>query len=330
MKCVRNNWFNQKDACQTLTFPDIVDPSVIHTASVRVLKELYDSEKQSLVKLAPPLSHKALKPSNVDRQSVPLMLRIFNDKVVTALHYVATKSDNDLSVINGTRNFIEMVLTLWKMLNVKHPFKGRNLRDENCNPIRSAGDYQRVYFQRAVVCLDVWEAMCDKSRSGALTRETMSALRHTLLTMTALCKYLLQHLNFDYVLTGKFQTDCLEYRFAQYRWLAGTTYHVYFREIIESEKKLKLMSVWSLKSATFGRVSITKFANSYLTSSEQSTEDVSVLAKQFAGVLQDLDSSGVSDDDIHVLVFIAGYIGRKLNHTVTCTACIDVFCRRMT
>jgi len=127
------------------------------------------------------------------------------------------------------------------MLNVKHPFKGRNLRDENCDPIRSVGDYQLVYVQRAVVCLDVWETMCDKSRSGALTRETMSALRHTLLTMTALCKYLLQQLNFDYVLTGKFQTDCLEYRFAQYRRLAGTTYHVSVREIIESEKKLKLI-----------------------------------------------------------------------------------------
>ncbi len=49
------------------------------------------------------------------------------------------------------------------------------------------------------------------------------------------------------------------------------------------------------------------------------------LAKQFSGVLQDLDSSEVSDDDIHVLVFIAGYSGRKLRQTVTCTACIDVF-----
>ncbi len=160
MKCVRNNWLNQKNASQTLTFPDIVDPSVIHKASVRVLKELYESEKQSLVKLAPSLSHKALNPSNVDRQSVPLMLRIFNDKVVTALHYVATKSQNDLTVtvINDTRIFIEMISTLWKMLNVKHPLKGRNLRDENCDPIRSVGDYQLDYFQRVGVCLDVWEA----------------------------------------------------------------------------------------------------------------------------------------------------------------------------
>jgi len=60
---------------------------------------------------------------------VPLMLRIFNDKVVTALHYVAIKSNNDSSVINGARVFIEMVWTLWKTLNVKNLLKGNNLRE---------------------------------------------------------------------------------------------------------------------------------------------------------------------------------------------------------
>jgi len=78
--------------------------------------------------------------------------------------------------------------------------------------------------------------------------------------MIELSKYLLEQLQFKYVLTGKFQTDCLEFRFAQYRRLAGTNYHVSVREIMETEKKLKLMIVLSLKSATFGRVSISKFS----------------------------------------------------------------------
>ncbi len=324
MKCVRNNWFNQKDNNQTLTFPDVADPSVIHKASVRVLKELYSSEKKSLIKLAPSLSHKALNPSNMDRQSVPLMLRVFNDKVVTALHmFAATKSDYDASLINGTRVFIEMMLRVWKMLNVKHPLKGRNLRDEDCDPIRSVSDTHLLFFKHVVDCLDVWEAMCDKTRTGVLTRETMSALRHTLLTMIELSKYLLQQLQFKYVLTGKFQTDCLEFRFAQYRRLAGTNYHVSVREIMESEKKLKLMSVLSLKSATFGRVSISKFSKDCLSASAKEIEDVSVVADEFSGVLQGLETSGVRDDYMRVLVFVAGYIGRKLQQSISCTACIN-------
>ena len=39
IKYVRNNWFNQKDNNQTLTYPDVTDPSVVHKASVRVLKQ---------------------------------------------------------------------------------------------------------------------------------------------------------------------------------------------------------------------------------------------------------------------------------------------------
>jgi len=162
------------------------------------------------------------------------MLRIFNDKVVTALHIFATQPGNNESMINGTRVFIETILTLWKMLNVKHPLKGRNLRDSNCDPIRAANDYQIMFFERVVVMLDVWEAMCDKDRSGVLTRETMSALRHTLRTMVSLSRYLLERLHFKYILTGKFQTDCLEFRFSQYRRPAGTNYHVSVREIMES------------------------------------------------------------------------------------------------
>ena len=96
---------------------------------------------------------------------MPLMLRIFNDKVVTALHIHAAKPSNYEVIINGTRLFIETVLTLWTMLNVKHPLKGRNLRDANADPIRAIDDHQLKFFESAVLWLDVWEAMCDKKRS---------------------------------------------------------------------------------------------------------------------------------------------------------------------
>jgi hypothetical protein len=55
------------------------------------------------------------------------------------------------------------------------------------------------------------------------------------------------------------KTDSLEYRFAQYRRLSGTNYHVSVREILESERKLKLMSILSLKLASLGRVSEAQF-----------------------------------------------------------------------
>jgi len=165
--------------------------------------------------------------------------------------------------------------------------------------------------------------MCDKNRAGVLTRETMSALRHTLQTMIKLCPYLMEQLQLKYVLTGKFQTDSLEYRFAQYRRLAGTNYHVSVREIMESEKKLKLMSVLTLQSSSLGRISISKFSKDCLSAASQNVEDVTVTANQFAGALHDLNLICISDDNMHVLVFIAGYVGRKLQRSVSCASCVS-------
>ena len=211
-------------------------------ACFAAVKQLYDSEKACTVKLAPSLSQKALNPSSTERQSVHLMLRIFNDKVVSAFNIIGDKETNfeSKSVIMDTKNFISIIYKLWKMLNVKHPFKGRNTRDICSDPVRSIDSEQLLYFSKIGDWLDRWEKCGLKT--GCLTKETLGALRHTVRTMVILCKYLLTDLQFKYVLTGKFQTDKLEYRFSQYRRLAGTNYHVSVREIMESEKKLKLVS----------------------------------------------------------------------------------------
>jgi len=102
MKCIRNNWINQKDPAQTPTFPDLTDLSIVRNAYFKVLKELYENEKNSLVKLAPSLSQKAVNPSNTDRQSVPLMLSVFNDKTTCALSIFATKPGCCSAAINDT------------------------------------------------------------------------------------------------------------------------------------------------------------------------------------------------------------------------------------
>ena len=277
-----------------------------------------------MVKLAPSLSQKAVNPSSTDRQSVPLMLRVFNDKTTCALSVFATRPGCCSEAINDTKVFIEIIVKLWKMLNVKHPLKGRNLRDENCDPIRSVDDHQVKYFDSVVLWLDVWEAMIGSTRTGILTRETMSALRHTLKAMSLLCKYLLEVLKFKYVSTGKFQTDYLEYRFSQYRRLSGTNFHISVREIMESEKKLKLMSILTLKSASLGRVSVAQFSSDCSAVSEHETSDsaLALAAQPFASVALESESVEVSDNDMKVLVYIAGYVGRKAKLASTCDACI--------
>ena len=127
MKCVRNNWINQKDGAQTLTYPDFdsENTNVMRKACFAAVKQLYDSEKACTVKLAPSLSQKALNPSSTERQSVHLMLRIFNDKVVSALNIIGDKETNfeSKSVIMDTKNFISIIYKLWKNVKCKASFQ---------------------------------------------------------------------------------------------------------------------------------------------------------------------------------------------------------------
>jgi len=81
LKSIRNNWINQID--QTFCFPAASGSLV--KASFAHLKQLYDSEKSAIVKLAPSLSFTSLHPNNTQRQNVKLALQVFDEKNVAAL-----------------------------------------------------------------------------------------------------------------------------------------------------------------------------------------------------------------------------------------------------
>jgi hypothetical protein len=74
----------------------------------------------------------------------------------------------------------------------------------------------------------------------------MFALKHTVITMCALSDYLLTTLKLQYVLLGTFQTDYLEFRCSQYRQMSEANYNVSVTQIMESEKRLKIVSVMKI------------------------------------------------------------------------------------
>jgi len=83
------------------------------------------------------------------------------------------------------------------------------------------------------------------------------------------------------------------------------------------------MSVLSLKSASLGHMSIAKFSQDCLAASNKNCDDVSLVADKFSGALLTTGVDSVSEDDMHVLVFIAGYVGRKLKNSRSCAACVN-------
>ena len=107
-----------------------------------------------------------------------------------------------------------------------------------------------------LVWLDNWKL---ENFSKKLTRQTHTALCHTIYGMVEVIKYCFEELNLNYLLLGKLQTDPLENRFGKYRQLAGGHYHISIRQLYESEKRLRIQSILTLTSRNFGHLNIDKF-----------------------------------------------------------------------
>lgn len=122
------------------------------------------------------------------------------------------------------------------------------------------------------------------------------------------------------MLLGKFQTDKLEGRFGKYRLLSGSNFHVSVTQILESEKKLKILSLLKLKSSKYGVFSISQFAleDEKNISSDFNSFDVS----PFLEILDKSDSVSVNNEEYNSLFFIAGYCTHSLiKYTKNCENC---------
>ena len=117
-------------------FPDISD-GLLCRASLSHVRSLYATEKDCFSQEAPGLSYKCLYPSNLERQNVQLVLKLFNEKTIVGVTNHGAKSNVDVS---GTTKFMTIILRLWNVLNVKSTDKGRRKRDATIDPIRSVND----------------------------------------------------------------------------------------------------------------------------------------------------------------------------------------------
>ena len=191
--------------------------------------------------------------------------------------------------MSGTSKFLSIILRLWKILNVKSTGKGRRKRDSDMDPIFSVDDSSVVFLREVYDWLVQWELLHQKVRQGRLSNETLFALKHTVSIFIQIINYLFDELHVSYVLTGKFQTDCLELRFSQYRQLSGANYHVSVQEIKESEKKLKLISMLHVTSASRGKISIRDFL--FETEERETASSVDAAVTEFLPALELCDDA---------------------------------------
>lgn len=325
IKAIRNNWLNQTICEQTFYFPNPDNGQISH-ASLLCLKNIYDTEKSCVLKTAPKLSQKVLYPNSIEKQNVKYALNLFHGSNSSALEVNKEKAgDNALD----TKMFIDFISNWWKIINVKHPKKGEHTNDKMSHPIKTLEDSQYIFLQKFSCWLNEWNKLSmlkrDEKRKlgipckgGFLSKETFFALKFTTDTMLEIVKHAFESLGMSYILLGKFQTDNLEARFGQYRQMSGGNYNISCLQVLESERKLKILSLIRLYSSQKGEFQLKNL--DYLKQNEnfQSFE----VPEFFYNTFNSHNDFEIPNDTMSVLIYIAGYVAHKVCHKLTCEKCI--------
>ena len=116
---------------------------------------------------------------------------------------------------------------------------------------------------------------------------------------------------------GKFQTNCLETRFGQYRQLTGGNSDESLRQIYEYEKKIRLLSVLNLQ-INGKEVSLTNLAinwDEFIKDTSSESKDIPILIsfEEWKNAMQYLP----------VITYIAGYCGFSTSKNLNCEECSE-------
>ncbi|XP_035233690.1 uncharacterized protein LOC118205512 [Stegodyphus dumicola] len=316
-KNIRNNWLNQKNPGTCMFFPNIEDLSKKHfkTASFMSLRKLHEIENDQLITFSNGLTLKSLSPSNLEKQNIKLVLKIFNKFTIEGLIHLGPL--HEIPHYSDTSEFISIICKWWDIMNVKTMFKGIHQKSEFMKPLTADdSDPKVIFLNQFLNWLDAWESM--KCSTGMLTKETHAALKQTTYGILELTRYCVEELGMKYILPGKIQTDALEARFGKYRQLSGSQYHISMRQLLECEKKLRIQSSIKLEL-------IIKNTTVPLTSFEydDNLHDIIELDNTVYYPSLNITESDVKGISSHlpVLTYLGGYCCHAVLKKVKCCTC---------
>lgn len=199
-------------------YPDFDSLQHLRFARFSVLRDIYEKEKNLLVKTAPKLNFKSMYPSTLERQKVSLALNVWHESTVAAVR----KHMND--EMDHTAVFLEIIRKWWSIMNIQSQFEYIGKRYDMQKPFESSEDERFIFLKTFVEWLRRWKPV--PKNGGFFTIETYTALLRQTVVMIQFLEYALIELKIPYVLPGKIQSDMLEKRFGRYRSLSGNNYNI--------------------------------------------------------------------------------------------------------
>ena len=224
---------------------------------------------------------------------MPLALALFHESTISALRLYLPEEE-------VTAGFLNLIRIWWLSVNSKERF----------HPLRQGNAFVSNDSKAEFLCSFInWLITWQVSGRFGLSQQTFKALIQTNYSISELSLDLLTE-GYDYVFTGRLQSDPLERRFSHYRQLSGGRFLVSLQEVIRSESIIKL------KSLLKRNIDI-----SSLSTPTQSISSINDFARNM--LINDCDHLQLTEASQQVVVYIAGYISLSLSEHIQCPVCLS-------
>lgn len=185
------------------------------------------------------------------------------------------------------------------------------------DPVRSSLDWKLDFLREVADFLLCWE----KSGKPGLTKETFLALRQTCLSLADCAAYLLNNLDFKYVLLGRLQSDDIESRFGWLRQLSGANYFISMRQVMESNRKIKAISLLRFSSLSLAQI------DEAIQSSTITGDNPAPASRDSSSTVADTIASNLTfnviptDADLSTVYYVGGAVARSAVRSTKCCHC---------
>lgn len=293
-KNIRNNWITEP--LQELSFQmDGTD----YIACWKDIRRLYEIDSKTPLRLTK-LTHTSVFPKVLQRQSVPLVCKVFDDKTTAAFEAVRDQSNFQ----PGTVKLVTLITDWFKMMNVKDRYNDIKLRDTARAPWRiDCESFKKLESICNVISTCRWEGTGKRCRK--LTKFTADAfLVTTRFNIAAATELLINH-HFRYVLSAVFSQDPLEKFFGQARQRFGGNFYIDIGDVLAAAKVQRLHQL--LKLDIIPKDDSRRTCTMCTTTPDE--QDLELLQDITTNDTQNLIES--EDSQKHKIIFVAGYLTRK-------------------
>ena len=294
-KNIRNNWITVPH--KELAF---TKDGKSHIARWKDIEALYIEDRKNCIRLTK-ITYTAVYPKPLQRQSMPFVCQIFNDKTVAALSTLKYM----LSISEGTIVFVKLITDWFHMMNVKDRFSGINTRDECGQPwTKNCTSFKKLDETCDVISSCTWPG--GQGRTQKLTKQTAYAFVLSTRANVQATELLLTHHNFSYVLPGVIADEALEKFFGQARQRSAGNFYIDVVDIKAAAETKNLRALLKYNSTPQPHSDVPCTCSIHI---EEDQFDITILETE------DLVQS--NDTIKHKIIFIAGYLERKFRTNIS-------------